>query len=318
MSHVHRHDPNEEHRLQQFVMVALTLSVSVALVVFGIHLASGPTSHPASAVAQSNKPSTQPSVSAATVAPVVQSQATANATAAATTQSMSTATSVAQAQPTPVAEPTPTSTPTTAPAITDGASPAATAAIQQFIDRNGAMLAVGDAVGNPFTDSATGIVGQYYSHAVIEYHPELAQTSYAVELSRIGVAAAETEGILNSAPFQPLSADTKPDENCSFVKATGHRLCNGFRAFWSSHGLDLGDSGTSYRESLALFGYPISEEFVDPGTGLVVQYFERSKLEYDPSQPQHQRVRTNLSSDMVQTRWGAQIVNGVQSLIAGD
>jgi spore germination protein len=40
-----------------------------------------------------------------------------------------------------------------------------------------------------------------------------------------------------------------------------------------------------YRESLALFGFPISEEFVDPDTGLVTQYFERAVFEYHPDNP---------------------------------
>ncbi|HEX7102218.1 MAG TPA: peptidoglycan hydrolase, partial [Nitrolancea sp.] len=42
------------------------------------------------------------------------------------------------------------------------------------------------------------------------------------------------------------------------------------------------DPGVSFRESLALFGYPISEEFVDPQTGYVTQYFERAVFEYHP------------------------------------
>ncbi len=301
-------------------MVGVALSVSVALVFFGIHLASGPTSHPAPAVAQPNNQSSQGTVAVATVAPVVAAQSSTNATAVPTTQSVSSTSAAAQTQPTAAPEPTPTSTTVTTntPEIVDGASPDATAAIQQFIAQNGASLSAGDAVGNPFTDSASGVVGQYFAQAVVEYHPELAQTPYAVELARIGVASAAAQGLLDSTPFQPLPADTKPDENCLFVNATGHRLCNGFRAYWQSHGLDLGDSGTTYRESLALFGYPISEEFVDPDTGLVTQYFERTKLEYDPTKPQKERVHTNVSSDLVRTRWGTQIVVGIQHLITGD
>ena len=30
------------------------------------------------------------------------------------------------------------------------------------------------------------------------------------------------------------------------------------------------------------FGYPISEPFIDPHTGLSVQYFERARFEYHP------------------------------------
>lgn len=300
------------------MLLALTLTVSVALVMFGIHLASGPSKRPVQSAAQSTNNTVQGNVSVATVPPTSAPQTSSQASAVATTQSSSSTAITAQSQPTPIPEPTPTSAKAPAPAVVDGASPEATAAIQQFLSENTSVLTLGDAVGGPFTASDTGIVGQYYAQAVIEYHPELAQTPYAVELARIGVAVAAVDGLLNTGPFQPLPASTQPDDNCLFVKATGHRLCNGFRAFWSSHGVELGDADTTYRESLALFGYPISEEFVDPDTGLVVQYFERTKLEYDPSKPQHERVRTNVSSDLVRSRWGIQVVSGIQNLITGE
>jgi len=317
MSHVQRHDPHEEHRLQQLMMVGFTLAVSAALVIFGIHLAAGPATQAAQRATSSNSQSTQANTSAAPAASAVVAQSTAQAAATAPAQSTSTATA-AQAQSTATAVPTPTATPVPTASVVDGASPQAVAAIQQFVARNGAALALGDAVGNPFTDTASGVVGQYYTQAVIEYHPELAGTPYAVELARIGVATAAASGLLDTAPFAPLPAATQPDQNCWFVKATGHRLCGGFRAFWRDHGLDLGDAGTSYRESLALFGYPISEEFVDPQSGLDVQYFERSKLEYDPSKPQKERVRPNLSTDMIRTRWGNQVIVGIQQLTSGN
>ena len=31
-----------------------------------------------------------------------------------------------------------------------------------------------------------------------------------------------------------------------------------------------------------MFGYPISEPFVDPTTGYTIQYFERARFEYHP------------------------------------
>lgn len=44
----------------------------------------------------------------------------------------------------------------------------------------------------------------------------------------------------------------------------------------------MGDEGISYRESVALFGYPISELFVDPEAGFESQSFERAIFEYLP------------------------------------
>ncbi|MBX6342459.1 MAG: peptidoglycan hydrolase, partial [Thermomicrobiaceae bacterium] len=63
---------------------------------------------------------------------------------------------------------------------------------------------------------------------------------------------------------------------------------------WHSHGLEFGDRGISSRESLALFGYPISEEFRDPQTGLTVQYFERAVFEYHPANPEPYKVLLRL------------------------
>ncbi len=66
---------------------------------------------------------------------------------------------------------------------------------------------------------------------------------------------------------------------------TGYRVQGRFLQYWEGHGLDLGDPGISFRESLALFGYPISEEFsqtLEDGKPYTVQYFERARLEYHP------------------------------------
>ena len=51
---------------------------------------------------------------------------------------------------------------------------------------------------------------------------------------------------------------------------TGHGIGGGFRWFWEHNG------------GLMIFGYPLTDEFTDPETGLVVQYFERARFEYHP------------------------------------
>ncbi len=137
--------------------------------------------------------------------------------------------------------------------------------------------------GHPESDAMTigGLLVQYFERARFEYHPEFAGTPYVVQLSRLGTDEADSRQLLGTVPFQPLSYGGS-DGNCVFFHATGHRLCSGFREFWQTHGLDLSDTGVSTRESLALFGYPISEEFTDPATGMTVQYFERARFEYHP------------------------------------
>ncbi len=126
---------------------------------------------------------------------------------------------------------------------------------------------------------------QYTERQRFEYHPELAGTPYETSLGRLGAEEAIQRNLVVTQPFHPLPAGTISDANCEYFAATGHRVCSGFLDYWQSHGLDFGDPGVSYRESLALFGYPISEEFTDPQTGFVTQYFERAVFEYHPENP---------------------------------
>lgn len=59
-------------------------------------------------------------------------------------------------------------------------------------------------------------------------------------------------------------------ERMRYFPETGHYVGHGFLAFWEKFG------------GLGIFGYPISEEFTDPETGLTVQYFERARFEHHP------------------------------------
>ncbi len=130
-------------------------------------------------------------------------------------------------------------------------------------------------------DSGQMLTVQYLERQRFEYHPEHAGTPYEVELGRLGAQDAQQRNLLSTLPFQPLT--TRPTGyGCQYFAATSHSVCSAFPKYWSSHGLEFGDSGVSYRESLALFGYPISEAYVDPQTGLLTQYFERAVFEYHP------------------------------------
>ena len=76
-----------------------------------------------------------------------------------------------------------------------------------------------------------------------------------------------------AAAFKPIPAFTSTPTRAYFPQ-TGHSLANGFKTYWEQHG------------GLAVFGYPISEEFTernpDSGAAYTVQYFERNRLEYHP------------------------------------
>lgn len=159
-----------------------------------------------------------------------------------------------------------------------------------FWDRSGGLPVFGYPLTEEYDEANpdTGKVDtvQYFERQRFEYHPENAGSPYETLLGRLGVAAAQQAGLLGTAPFQPVAAGINP--NCSYVPETGHHFCSDFRAYWQAHGLEFGDPGVSYRESLALFGYPISDEFMQ--NGMTVQYFERAVFEYHPENPEPYRV----------------------------
>jgi len=150
-------------------------------------------------------------------------------------------------------------------------------------------------LGKPFTV-------QYFERQRFEYHPELAGTPYEVQLGRLGVEDAKRRGLLGHPAFQPIPASAISGD-CWFFPETGHAVCDRFLAYWRSYGLEFGDPGISFRESLALFGYPISEPFTDPVTGLTIQYFERARFEYHPENPEPYQVLLGLlGRDLVRAK----------------
>jgi hypothetical protein len=96
----------------------------------------------------------------------------------------------------------------------------------------------------------------------------------------------------------PRSADTRPGVRrlpnwltCAGSPAADSRCFHEtiqciegrFLEYWRSHGLDLGDPAISERESLALFGYPISPEFtqrLEDGRDHIVPYPKRLPCRY--------------------------------------
>jgi spore germination protein YaaH len=150
-------------------------------------------------------------------------------------------------------------------------------------------------LGKPFTV-------QYFERQRFEYHPEFTGTPYEVQLGRLGVEDAKRRGLLGHPAFQPIPASAVSGD-CWFFPETGHAVCGRFLAYWRSYGLEFGDPGISFRESLGLFGYPISEPFTDPVTGLTIQYFERARFEYHPENPEPYQVLLGLlGRDLVRAK----------------
>lgn len=104
---------------------------------------------------------------------------------------------------------------------------------------------------------------QYFERARFEYHPGNDEAN-KVLLGQFG------RRIHPADPPAPRKADAE------YFDQSGHNLGGGFRGYWYARG------------GLPLFGYPISEEYVETlenGQPYIVQYFERARFEYHPDQP---------------------------------
>jgi len=141
--------------------------------------------------------------------------------------------------------------------------------------------------GYPITEelNRNGITVQYFERAVFEYHPD-APVGWKVQLERLG--AAQTASRLNETAFKPIMATS--NASTTFFPQTGHTLAFGFRDYWDTHG------------ELRIFGYPISQEFTE--NGYTVQYFERARFEYHPSNPPQYQVQLGLLGSTAATQAG--------------
>lgn len=135
-------------------------------------------------------------------------------------------------------------------------------------------------------DTGATYLTQYFERQRFEYHPENA-APYDVLLGRLGDDALQRSGRnwRNLPKADPAAPNYHPE--------TGHAISPVFFDYWDKHGLDLGDPGVSDRESLALFGHPLSEPMMETnssGDTVLTQYFERARLEYHPGNAPTSRV----------------------------
>lgn len=123
---------------------------------------------------------------------------------------------------------------------------------------------------------------------------------YSVLLGRLGVEALERQG-RDWQTFAKADASTP-----HYFGQTGHAIAHpAFWSYWSGHGLEFdGQRGFSSAESLALFGYPLSEAQVETnanGASVITQWFERARFEFYPDNPQ--------SSQVLLGRLGAEVIS---------
>ena len=132
---------------------------------------------------------------------------------------------------------------------------------------------------------------QYFERERMEHHPANAGTPFEILLGRLGnEVLIEMGRDWTTFPKADPSAD-------HYFPETGHAIAPEFWDYWSSHGLDFGDAGVSFGESLALFGFPISPAAMETnssGDTVLTQWFERARFEHHPSNPPEFQVLLGL------------------------
>ena len=137
-------------------------------------------------------------------------------------------------------------------------------------------------ISNGPWDSRSAVVGIAVNGSVqahIFYQHEVNIDDGEIEYARVQIAGqpgAPAPAAPQPAPAAPTPVAPTPDAfaaaspraGCTYVAATQHNLCAGFRNYWQQRG------------GIDRYGNPISEDFVE--NGLTVQYFERTRFEYHP------------------------------------
>jgi quercetin dioxygenase-like cupin family protein len=148
---------------------------------------------------------------------------------------------------------------------------------------------------------AGALTGRTSEHGEILYELGDKFIEYPGDAHQAGNAGSETMTVGVSAVLpksNPLST-VLSSLDCQYFTESKHSLCSGFRMYWKTFG------------GLAVYGYPISEEFTD-GSGTTVQWFERARFEWQPgSWPERYDVQLG--------RIGAELaeIQGVDAEMAG-
>lgn len=74
----------------------------------------------------------------------------------------------------------------------------------------------------------------------------------------------------------------QPGEGWQYFHETDQYVSGQFHEYYRGAGLDLGDEEISLRESIALFGYPLTPPYRNHDNGLIEQVFERAVFELHP------------------------------------
>lgn len=179
--------------------------------------------------------------------------------------------------------------------------------IRDFWQQNGGLDVFGFPISAQQAETVPGESGtyqvQWFQRNRLELHPENAPP-YDVLIGRVGVERLQQQG-RDWTTFPKAQQNGGMQADCDFAlgATTGHSVCGLFLDYYNQHGLNLDGSGTVSRaESLALFGYPISEpqmETNSSGQQFMTQWFERARMELHPENaPPYNVLLGLLGSEM--------------------
>jgi hypothetical protein len=151
--------------------------------------------------------------------------------------------------------------------------------IREYWETNGGLPVFGYPIESQQAEQveAGSFQVQRFERNRLELHPENARP-YDVLLGRLGAEQMQRAGIV----VQP----ERRRADCMYFEQTKLNVCGRFAEAWRSYGLRLdGQAGIAFAESLALWGFPVSNEFTatfSDGTQRTIQYFERARFEAHP------------------------------------
>lgn len=134
---------------------------------------------------------------------------------------------------------------------------------RSFWESRGGVAIFGYPLTEEFVRNADGRVVQYFERARFEIQGSGANSYVALGLIGSEYLSSRGWGFPRVAPVPNTSSQR-------YFNETGHTLRGEFKNFWERRG------------GLAIFGYPLSEEFVEQledGRNYTVQYFERARFE---------------------------------------
>lgn len=160
----------------------------------------------------------------------------------------------------------------------------------QFWHRYGGAALFGDPISQPIYAVATNETSQYFQQAVFS-GPGTSPTMEQIQIARTGEQLLSTVllsyrdmgnrfqaiATANGLSYQPgdPAAPIEPvtDGSDQFFSQTGHSLTGALDQFWQANG------------GLFVFGYPLTQPFVDPSSGLTKQVFERAVMQQATGSP---------------------------------